>query len=163
MNDGAVWRLGALPALCIALALLAGAPAAAQAATERGPNPDHEGYPLYQRFCASCHGVHADGRGPRAAALSPPPPDLTHLAASRGEPLRLDEITRIIDGRRTLRAHGEGPMPVWGEALVADVADPAAREQARIRLIQSLAEYVLSIQVPLEAGKAPAKSPRDAP
>ena len=34
----------------------------------------------------------------------------------------------------------------WGEKLAADVPDWHAREEARIRLIQSLAEYLLSIQ-----------------
>lgn len=131
-----------------ALALLLAAPAPAAEEAVRGLNPGHEGYPLYQRFCASCHGVRADGKGPRAMLVSPPPPDLTHLVAARGEAPHLDELTRVIDGRRTLRAHGEGPMPVWGEALVADVPDATMREQARIRLVQSLAEYLLSIQAP---------------
>jgi mono/diheme cytochrome c family protein len=145
-------------AAALALALLAVPSVSAEEEKERGLNPSHEGYPLYQRLCASCHGLRADGKGPRAAVTDPPPADLTRLAAARGEAPRLDELTRIIDGRRTLRAHGEGPMPVWGEELVAGVADPAMREQARIRLIQSLAEYVLSIQAPgdePEAGEGP--------
>jgi mono/diheme cytochrome c family protein len=147
-----------LARLTLLLALLAALPASAAEQPERGPNPGHEGYPLYQRFCASCHGVHADGRGPRAAAMSPPPADLRHLAAARGRALSLDEITRVIDGRRTVRAHGEGPMPVWGEELVADVPDPEMREKARIRLVQSLAEYVLSIQLPADTPEAPSTS-----
>lgn len=131
--------------------------AAAPADEERGPNPDHEGYALYQRLCAECHGVRADGKGVRAPVLHPPPPDLRHLAASRGAPLRLDELTRVIDGRRTIRAHGEGPMPVWGKEIASGVEDPVMREQARIRLIQSLAEYILSIQV----AEKPSEPPTD--
>ncbi len=138
-------------ATALAGLLLAALPGSAQEAEERGRNPSHEGYPLYQRFCAACHGLRADGKGPRAVVTSPPPADLTRLAAAPGEAPRLDALTRVIDGRRTIRAHGEGPMPVWGEDLVADVPDPAMREQARIRLIQSLAEYVLSIQEPRDA------------
>ncbi len=88
----------------------------------------------------------ADGKGPRAAALDKPPPDLTRLGDPKGEQPRLDALTRSIDGRRTLRAHGTGGMPVWGEKLAEDVPDWHAREEARIRLIQSLAEYLLSIQ-----------------
>lgn len=130
----------------IALAAWSSLALAAGAEPERGPNPEHDGYPLYQRFCASCHGLRADGRGPRAPALKKPPPDLTQLSVVRGAPLRLDELTRVIDGRRRLHAHGEGPMPVWGEELVGDVSDATIREQTRVRLIQSLAEYVLSIQ-----------------
>jgi mono/diheme cytochrome c family protein len=144
--------------MALALGLFGTTPGSPEEEVERGPNPDHEGYPLYQRFCASCHGLRADGRGPRAATVSPPPADLTHLAASRGGALSLDEVTRVIDGRRTLRAHGEGPMPVWGKELVADVADPEMREKARIRLVQSLAEYVVSIQVPDDPPEEPASS-----
>lgn len=135
-------------AAALAPALLLALSASGGDEEERGRNPSHEGYPLYQRFCASCHGIRADGKGARAAVTSPPPTDLTRLAAARGRAPRLEELTRIIDGRRTVRAHGEGPMPVWGEELAADVSDPTMREQARIRLTQSLAEYVLSIQAP---------------
>lgn len=145
--------------LTLLLVLLGALSASADEATPQGPNPGHEGYALYQRFCASCHGVHADGKGPRAAAMSPPPADLRHLASAPGGAPTLDELTRIIDGRRTIRAHGEGPMPVWGEEFAADVPDPEMREKARIRLVQSLAEYVLSIQVPAEGTEPRAGSP----
>ena len=84
--------------------------------------------------------------GPRAPDLEKPPTDLTRLGEEKGEALRLDWLTRIIDGRRTLRAHGAGPMPVWGEKLAEDAPDWHTREEARIQLIQSLAEYILSIQ-----------------
>lgn len=129
----------------VAIALRAAAAFAQGSAPETGPLPEHEGYPLYQRYCAECHGAGADGKGPRAAELEKPPPDLTRLSERLGAPLRLEALTRVIDGRRTLRAHGS-PMPVWGEKLAADVPDPALREQGRIRLVQSLAEYLLAIQ-----------------
>ena len=132
-------------ALIAALLLAAGA-AAEEGAPATGLNPTHPGHPLYQHHCAECHGVFADGKGPRAAALDKPPPDLTRLGDPKGEQPRLDALTRSIDGRRTLRAHGTGGMPVWGEKLAEDVPDWRAREEARIRLIQSLAEYLLSIQ-----------------
>ncbi len=132
-------------ALIAALLLAAGA-SADEGASATGLNPEHPGYPLYQRYCVECHGVLADGKGPRAPALEKPPPDLTRLGEGKGEAPRLDGLTRVIDGRRTLPAHGPGARPVWGEKLAADVPDWHAREQARIRLIQSLAEYLLSIQ-----------------
>ena len=110
----------------IAALLLAAGAAADEAAPSTGLNPGHPGYPLYQRFCAECHRVRADGRGPRATALDEPPPDLTRLGEATGQPPRLDALTRIIDGRRTLRAHGTGPMPVWGEKLAGEVPELVA-------------------------------------
>ncbi len=130
----------------IAALLLAAGAAGDEAGPAAGLNPSHPGSPLYQRFCAECHGVLADGKGPRAPALEEPPADLTRLGEATGEAPRLDALIRIIDGRRTMRAHGTGPMPAWGEKLAEDVPDWRAREKARIRLIQSLAEYLLSIQ-----------------
>ncbi len=34
-----------------------------------------EGVALFQSNCASCHGEHADGHGPAATGLTPPPAD----------------------------------------------------------------------------------------
>ena len=130
----------------IAALLLAAGAAGDEGVPAAGLNPAHLGHPLYQRFCAECHGVLADGKGPRAPTLEKPPPDLTRLGEAKGEAPRLDALIRIIDGRRTLRAHGAGGVPAWGEKLAEDVPDWHAREEARIRLIQSLAEYLLSIQ-----------------
>ena len=48
-----------------------------------------EGRTYYMRYCASCHGVEADGHGNVAPALAQPPSDLKHLAegtASRSLP-----------------------------------------------------------------------------
>ena len=131
--------------LIAALMLAAGA-VGDEAVPATGLNPAHLGHPLYQRFCGECHGVLADGKGRRAPALETPPPDLTRLGEAKGEAPRLDALIRVIDGRRTVRAHGAGPMPAWGEKLAEEVPDWRAREEARIRLIQSLAEYLLSIQ-----------------
>ncbi len=117
-------------------------------ADSAGRNPDHPGYPLYVRLCSGCHGRNADGRGPQAAKLPQPPSNLVRLSVDRGRPVTLQELTRVIDGRRAVRSHGND-MPVWGNELAATATDPALRERTRIRLIQSLAEYVISIQEPL--------------
>jgi cytochrome c5 len=152
------WALAAALALAaVAPASAAGAGAAgaasppgpsagAGAPREVGPRPDHEGYPLYQRYCAECHGVRADGHGPRATLLDPRPPDLTHLHAADGGPPRLEALVHAIDGRRVIPAHGK--MPVWGRDLVAGEPDLELRERARARLVQSLATYLLAIQQP---------------
>lgn len=70
----------------------------------REPTYPRHGEAMYVRYCASCDGK---GDGP-AAALSPPPTDLTK------SDLSLAELMKVIDGRRTVRAHGTAAMPVWG-------------------------------------------------
>lgn len=139
---------GARAAEAAAPGATAGPPGGGDAPHELGLRPDHEGYPLYQRYCAECHGVRADGHGPRASQLDPRPTDLTHLHAPDGGPPRLEALVQVIDGRRTIRAHGEGEMPVWGQDLVAREPDLELRERARARLVQSLATYLLAIQQP---------------
>ena len=138
--------------------LLAWAPSALAEDASVGHNPRHQGHALYQQLCSECHGVRADGTGPRAEFLNPRPPDLTRLEDPAGGPVRVEALARVIDGRRTLRAHGEGEMPVWGWVLVADVPDPELREPARIRLVQTLAEYIVSIQSAKDGPGAPGGS-----
>jgi mono/diheme cytochrome c family protein len=95
---------------------------------------------VYQRYCAACHGMTGRGDGPAAAALSPPPTDLTRLTYD------LDGLMRRIDGRETVRAHGSPRMPVWGDAfghgLVGE--DPPSR-RARLH-VKAAAVYVKSLQ-----------------
>jgi mono/diheme cytochrome c family protein len=125
---------------------LGGGQGANDAAAVVGLNPDHLGYALYQSLCAECHGVRAEGNGPRARRFDPPPVDLTRLQGLDGAPPSLERLTRVIDGRRTIRAHEEDGMPIWGEQLVATEPNSGRRERARIHLVQTLAEYVLSIR-----------------
>lgn len=132
-------RLALVPALLLSAATIVAVPAASDEA------PDAS---LYRSLCAECHGEDARGDGPKAPKLEPAPPDLTRLADVDPALLRVEVLSRVIDGRRTVRAHGQSRMPVWGEQLAPGVADPVMREQARIRLVQSVAEYLLSIQRP---------------
>jgi mono/diheme cytochrome c family protein len=145
-RGGRQWRsVGfALAALVLAIA----GPAGAQEATPDpvGLKPDHPGYALYQRYCAECHGVRADGRGEKAALFQPPPPELTRLAGRGGVEPRRESLMLVIDGRRTAKGHGERGMPVWGDRLLADAMDSGLVEDARLHFIQSLADYLVSIQ-----------------
>jgi mono/diheme cytochrome c family protein len=43
------------------------------------------GRALFQSNCMACHGVNADGKGPAAMALQPPPTDFTAAAYWAGE------------------------------------------------------------------------------
>jgi mono/diheme cytochrome c family protein len=96
---------------------------------------------LYNHYCATCHGLEGRGDGPVAAALSPPPADLTRSTA------RIPELMRVIDGRRTVRAHGTAAMPVWGEIFERSlIGEPRRRRQA-LEQVRALAEYVRRMQV----------------
>ncbi len=111
-------------------------------------NPDHGGYETYRQYCASCHGLYADGNGPLAPVLRERPTDLTRLAARYGRPLPKPMLLEFIDGRRLVRAHGPPDMPVWGKQLLLGMpAGPSkAAGQRGIELV--ILDYLESIQAP---------------
>jgi mono/diheme cytochrome c family protein len=94
----------------------------------------------YRRYCASCHGVGGRGDGPAAEAFKPPPTDLTRSAMS------VPELMKVIDGRRTVRAHGDAAMPVWGEVFEQELEGSAREHRQALREVQALAEYVRALQ-----------------
>lgn len=77
----------------------------------------------FRKSCATCHGPGARGDGPMAEFLTVAPPDLTRLSRRNGGRFPATEIYRIIDGRRGLRAHGGGEMPIWGDRYRAEVLE----------------------------------------
>jgi mono/diheme cytochrome c family protein len=84
--------------------------------------------------CASCHGTAGKGDGPASAALRTRPPDLTLLARNNDGVFPTEVLHQIIDGRRTLRAHGNYEMPVWGGTI--------SREQ-----ILAIGDYLRGLQL----------------
>ena len=66
----------------------------------------------YESSCAACHGRNGKGDGPVSPELRTKPPDLTLLAKKNGGVFPADFLYRIIDGRQTIRAHGNYEMPV---------------------------------------------------
>jgi mono/diheme cytochrome c family protein len=126
-------------------ALVAGAVVAATAAAS-----EPGGVVLYRRYCAACHGASGRGDGPAAGALCPAPTDLTQV--DRDE----RELTALIDGRRSVRAHGSSAMPIWGVVFEQSLIDePHARRSALLRL-QELARYVRSLRTrPVDASGRP--------
>src|SRR5262245_4227849 len=102
----------------------------------------------YAQYCAACHGVGGKGDGPAAGALSPPPSDLT--AADLG----LAELMKVIDGRRTVRAHGTAAMPVWGEVFEDRAQDPTRQHRQALRDVQAIAEYVQALRARARTGGA---------
>lgn len=104
----------------------------------------------YVRYCASCHGVAADGRGPVAPALKQRPTDLRYLAGRYGAPLPRDRIARFIDGREAVPAHGSREMPVWGERLQQKDVEGSPREDLTRSHIGAILTYLTSIQMPAQ-------------
>ena len=97
---------------------------------------------VYRRYCASCHGLEGRGDGPAAAALSPPPADLTRLGYN------LDELMWRIDGTQTIRAHGDSRMPVWGEVFASGLVGEDAPDRRAWLHVKAAALYARSLQRP---------------
>ena len=114
-------------------------------ACAREPAYPRHGEAMYAQYCASCHGATGKGDGP-AAALSPAPTDLTK------SDLNLAELMKVIDGRRTVRAHGTAAMPVWGEVLEQTADDPGRQHRQALRDVQAVAEYVRALQARAREG-----------
>jgi mono/diheme cytochrome c family protein len=114
----------------------------------RTPENTPEGRVLYTRYCASCHGLEADGNGPVAAVLRHRPSDLRRLGERYGTPLPAERIARFIDGREAVAAHGPREMPVWGERF--DGAEPEQRGGQPVidRRIRMIVAYLETIAIP---------------
>ena len=107
-----------------------------------------DGRTYFLRYCASCHGVAADGHGYVAPALAHPPGDLRRFGQGNDTSILADRLVRAIDGRKVVTAHGEREMPVWGERF-EDIKRPegAPRETAVHDRINAIVAYLLSIQL----------------
>src|SRR5688500_13634237 len=86
----------------------------------QGPStlPEDSGAQLFRTYLASCHGTSARGDGPLAEQLRRIPPDLTRFTARNGGLFPSERVHRIVDGR-DVPAHGDGEMPVSGDAFRA--------------------------------------------
>jgi mono/diheme cytochrome c family protein len=110
-----------------------------------GTSTAPSGATLYRTYCAVCHGPDARGRGPLASSLRVAPTDLTQLARRSGGTYPRLAVTRSIDGRDTVRGHGSGDMPVWGDAFERSAA--AGPDAVRAR-IEALVAYLAGVQEP---------------
>ena len=104
------------------------------------------GRDAYLRYCASCHGTDAHGKGPVAETLRTPPPDLTRIAKRRGGKFPAGEIAAFIDGRTMVSAHGSREMPVWGRILGEKIAEGTTEDEVARGRIDALVAYLMSIQ-----------------
>jgi mono/diheme cytochrome c family protein len=114
----------------------------AAAAWAQQPVPGATGNATFSMYCSSCHGTSAKGDGPLAASLSKRPADLTLIATRNNNVFPSEEVARIIDGRRPVKGHGGGDMPVWGTAF--SKSSDALPVEERVRRVVA---YLGSIQV----------------
>jgi len=99
---------------------------------------------LYQRFCASCHGIEGHGDGPVAQSFASKIPDLTLIARRHGGAFQRDWVEMTIDGRQKIGAHGAYTMPVWGEDF-SQIGGPDG-EQGTRTMIARLVDYLETLQ-----------------
>ena len=96
----------------------------------------------YESSCAACHGENGKGDGAVKVELKTKPTDLTLLAKNNGGVFPTDVLYQIIDGRRTVRAHGTFEMPVWGFEFQRSGSDDVTRNR-----ILAIVAYLRSIQL----------------
>jgi mono/diheme cytochrome c family protein len=77
----------------------------------------------YQSNCAVCHGQSGKGDGSYSDLLKKPASDLTVLKKNNGGVFPFDRVYAVIDGRETVKGHGEREMPIWGQ----DYADATVK------------------------------------
>ena len=106
----------------------------------------YNGAQLYQRFCASCHGIHGFGDGPVASSIKGMVPDLTRIAKRHGGVFPAEQLRRIIDGRDVQPPHGTREMPVWGYEFRRAGESDLSGSQSADELIGRLVDYLRSIQ-----------------
>jgi hypothetical protein len=128
-------------------ALLLGSSAWAEPG-KRAIDEDHPGYPYYRAYCATCHGVFADGKGPIAPFLKRQPTDLSRLTHAYGSPLPRAKVAAFIEGATMPDEHGRSDMPVWGKRLRSEMGPPSHANQPAERMIVNLiVDYLVAIQV----------------
>lgn len=128
-------------------ALLALALACATADTGEETQRIAAGRAEYEAYCAACHGIEANGAGPMAPYMSPPPSDLRRIAARRGGVFPGAALEAWIDGRDPIASHGTRDMPIWGNAFREESElDQLTETRVRGRIVQLVA-YLESIQI----------------
>jgi mono/diheme cytochrome c family protein len=142
--DGSRPRAWASIALCVVALAAVAVAIGAQEPAEIDRSAAAVGSSLFRSYCASCHGNAAVGDGPVAEYLKVKPADLTGIASRNGGSFPFALVMKIIDGRETVKGHGHGEMPVWGDAF--QIAGGGATEEQAKRKIEQLAHYLWSIQ-----------------
>lgn len=88
-------------------------------AATNSENAVETGQAHYLFFCANCHGVNGDGKGPMAELLKIAPADLTLLKQTGGAQSVTERVLRAVDGRHKVGDKENYKMPIFSEDLEA--------------------------------------------
>jgi hypothetical protein len=94
------------------------------------------------------HGMDGTGNGLMAEELKSSPTDLTILTKQNDGHFPFMKIRRVIDGSLStgsIRAHGSGEMPVWGDVFRIQGSDIGKWNDAQARIL-NVVDYLSSIQ-----------------
>ena len=108
--------------------------------------PENASKAMYVKYCGACHGPAGKGDGIAGTFFRPKPADLTQIAKKNGGTFPLQQTMEFIDGRKSLRAHGDPDMPVWGEVLSEEANDDLHRRAVVRGTITMITDYLASIQ-----------------
>jgi len=126
----------------LGLALLLGAATTTLAGTDtESPNRA-----VYLHYCGACHGPSGKGDGIAGTFMTRKPADLTTIAKQNKGEFPYMKVMRVIDGRDTVRAHGDPDMPVWGEVFAENPAAPVGQRIEIQGKLMLLTDYLRSIQ-----------------
>lgn len=137
----------------VVAALMLGAGGFASAADKK-PRVD-VGKSEYENSCALCHGKDGKGGGAIVDLLKKAPTDLTTLSKKNNGVFPFEHVYAVIDGRETVKAHGDRDMPAWGNRYSTDSVKAAEyyidvpydmEMYARSRIV-ALIDYLNRIQV----------------
>ncbi|MCP4091332.1 MAG: cytochrome c [Gammaproteobacteria bacterium] len=103
------------------------------AADEERANSIKNGKLHYMFFCASCHGVKADGKGQTAEYLKISPVNLSTMQQTNSDIPVTDRVLIAVDGRHKVSKGKERKMPVFSENLT-------------FKTVYEITEYLRSIQ-----------------
>jgi mono/diheme cytochrome c family protein len=96
---------------------------------------------IFKSYCGTCHGSDGKGKGPMAAVLKVPPPDLTTLSRRNNGKFPADHIASVLKNGVDVPAHGTAEMPIWGSTF----ADIKTHRVVTMR-VTDMIRYLESIQ-----------------
>jgi mono/diheme cytochrome c family protein len=130
----------------LSVGLLWGTPAPVGAQTSPEQEVTNAGKPIFEQYCATCHGRDGKGGGAASNLLTVKPADLTMISKKNNGEFPFWRVYGIIDGREDVKGHGSSEMPIWGAEFRAQAAsDVMAQSEVRGRIL-ALVYYLQSIQ-----------------
>jgi mono/diheme cytochrome c family protein len=108
--------------------------------------PPTEGAVMYEKYCASCHGLDGRGYGPALSALNRHPIDLTRLTAMNAGDFPGQHVRYVLLDAGPTSVHATD-MPAWSEILAGLNRDNPGIQMIRVR---NLSDHLESLQEPLD-------------